>query len=910
MKGLTTMQLYDASSTALIFNSDLTINNVFFKNETGERYNVSFEMEDGKLVVPFEELQALEGNNGIYYTDSNDDVYEVSNIQNGVFYFNKLAATFTDEDFNIVPLSEEDPQVKVENAQNGYLIFSFPDNEYCEIELTDDLHFQVQMFNKPSVKVLKADKDVVYFDANEAFTLVLKNDKLGTELLIPVVESDGTYSLPLSELSKVSLKFGVYHAFFNTKDSSRNYRFQFDESDIDFTQSFNILTELSPTTITLSNSSAGFVWYAKDIMMKTWFTTDTSFSLNVEMLPFITGDIQLRSIISSNGQTISYSSKSVDEKVLYTLSISDAVYTNESFSFLFVDEQTGKFINVPVCDNRSAYYAPNKYSMPYYVKSLNDNLLCVENDTALTVTTFYDAISVVPEVNSSQSMVNKSSWLSKSFGKGSLVEETTESVSEEDLTTNPLYVEIHSKIYKVAEFEYKNNKLELSDFKNSTFNLLTLANGRFQISTEIFSIDSEGKRKSVKFKEPIEIILNQMDKFTIYLSTNKTQHLVLRTKNMNEMFLNNDLELYHSTFSSEFTDDNKELWLIGENQGDIKGDNSFVFFDWMVNNKSDSVKVYLVVSRNETELLEKYPDNTVIKNSLGHDALLKIAERLIVTHSVMDVSGSKGYYNKPVFYLQHGVIALKRVQYTPDSYAGNLKKFMVSSTLEADLMIKENGFDENRIAVTGLSRMDNLTQAVNNGVRHITFFPTWRDWIKEPKENDLFNYELRRFLENPELSRLLAENNCTMTVAFHDFFLQNLGYDPRNTFEAEFDNITFEAGSSIGDLIKSSDLLITDYSSVVWDFLYQGKNIMLFQPDIYDYKKHRSSYIDMEKSFEGMVYYNSDSLVEAMSALVTEGRTEAYEEQLKTLQHKHFDNIDHQNSQRVYDAIVDTPLDD
>lgn len=59
----------------------------------------------------------------------------------------------------------------------------------------------------------------------------------------------------------------------------------------------------------------------------------------------------------------------------------------------------------------------------------------------------------------------------------------------------------------------------------------------------------------------------------------------------------------------------------------------------------------------------------------------------------------------------------------------------------------------------------------------------------------------------------------------------------------------------VQELLAASDILITDYSSVMWDFSIQGKPVFLFHPDLAGYERERGYYL----SFDQMPYIEAFS---------------------------------------------------
>jgi CDP-glycerol glycerophosphotransferase (TagB/SpsB family) len=66
---------------------------------------------------------------------------------------------------------------------------------------------------------------------------------------------------------------------------------------------------------------------------------------------------------------------------------------------------------------------------------------------------------------------------------------------------------------------------------------------------------------------------------------------------------------------------------------------------------------------------------------------------------------------------------------------------------------------------------------------------------------------------------------------------------------------------SVGDLLCSSMLMITDYSSVCWDFLSLGRPVVFYRFDLDNYGSERDSYIDLRDESYGEIAYDEDHLV-------------------------------------------------
>ena len=150
----------------------------------------------------------------------------------------------------------------------------------------------------------------------------------------------------------------------------------------------------------------------------------------------------------------------------------------------------------------------------------------------------------------------------------------------------------------------------------------------------------------------------------------------------------------------------KPVWLIGENLGEVAQDNGFAFFESCVKNKTSENYYYVSTTNNKNMAnLEPYKEKVLRYDSFKHLVLYHLSEYLIVSHGIRDVIPSivhpkMGSNPKKVIYLQHGIIAMKKLQFNRKSYNGMIKKFVVSSTHEQNIMINEMNFKKDQVMVT------------------------------------------------------------------------------------------------------------------------------------------------------------------------------------------------------------------
>ena len=106
--------------------------------------------------------------------------------------------------------------------------------------------------------------------------------------------------------------------------------------------------------------------------------------------------------------------------------------------------------------------------------------------------------------------------------------------------------------------------------------------------------------------------------------------------------------------------------------------------------------------------------------------------------------------------------------------------------------------------------------------------------------------------------------------------------------------------------MQKSKLLITDYSSVAYDFYYLNKPIIFFQFDKREYEEKVGSYVDLDKDLFGKQAKTVEKCVEEIIE-ISENNFH-YDKEMKQksdkLREKFLKYVDKGNCERVYNEIL------
>lgn len=144
----------------------------------------------------------------------------------------------------------------------------------------------------------------------------------------------------------------------------------------------------------------------------------------------------------------------------------------------------------------------------------------------------------------------------------------------------------------------------------------------------------------------------------------------------------------------------------------------------------------------------------------------------------------------------------------------------------------------------------------------MVYMPTWRGLLTK-KENakqveELINY----FYELDEA----LEDNQIIFVKLHPFVKKALNLE-------EFEHLRqFPEGYETYDFLNASDLLITDYSSIMFDYAVSKKRIILFTYDREEYLAERGMYLDLNE----LEFPKADNVKELVEAINEPIKKEEY----------------------------------
>lgn len=292
--------------------------------------------------------------------------------------------------------------------------------------------------------------------------------------------------------------------------------------------------------------------------------------------------------------------------------------------------------------------------------------------------------------------------------------------------------------------------------------------------------------------------------------------------------------------------------------GNRFADNSRFLYQWLSKNKNDLQLTHVVWI---TENVQVYNE----LKSLGYEVYMKSSLESIYYHRIAGIhficqSPSKDIFSKYSngaikINLWHGIGGIKGVDFASNDYNNRqfifkIKKFILRHTLLRRLFMQSGGWGnclylsttsyETSILRQYFARRDECfiesdyprncecIELMLSERKVVGYLSTWDTYILYlPTFRENADYYVDP-LSNDRLKDFLYKNNILWVEKQHSY--------SKNDFdEVHEDNIfKLDPEFDISVIIKKATLVITDYSSVCWDALYNDIPVIFYTPD-FDY---------------------------------------------------------------------------
>ncbi len=366
----------------------------------------------------------------------------------------------------------------------------------------------------------------------------------------------------------------------------------------------------------------------------------------------------------------------------------------------------------------------------------------------------------------------------------------------------------------------------------------------------------------------------------------------------------------------------KEIWLISDRLTKAD-DNGEAFFTYMNTvGKKEDIDTYFVLDKDSEDYERLQSVGKVVSfHSTKHKILSLLCDKIISSQGedyVFNRFFNLSYLYKDIqhfqkfVFLQHGVTQNDLSNWLIKSNK-NISLFITTTRMEYESILNyAYYYDENQVKCTGFPRYDYL---FDNAQNVITFMPTWRAYLatntniktdsrvlKKGFENSTYCQMYQQLFSNRKLCNMAEKQGYVIKLMLHPTMprecIQYFNCDERIEI--------LDRSTKYRDLFAESKLIVTDYSSVAFDFAYLRKPVLYYQKDAEEFfsGKHtlNKGYYNHEIHGFGEIEYTAEKMIERIIEYMQMGC------QLKCIYkdriEKTFPFNDKNNCKRVYEEIV------
>lgn len=318
-------------------------------------------------------------------------------------------------------------------------------------------------------------------------------------------------------------------------------------------------------------------------------------------------------------------------------------------------------------------------------------------------------------------------------------------------------------------------------------------------------------------------------------------------------------------------------------------------------------------------------ERSSIKQFINRVKYISTSKYVLLEDLVQATSHIKVRKGQEVVQLWHGPGAFKKFGYsrvTTDLGKGHIhkgyKKYtkaIVSGSQIRNCYAEAFGMNIENVQATGFPRTDLFfdEQSKNKKIdeiykkypfmkdkKVILFAPTYRGTQFRDAHYDIDKLELEKIYNE------LSNQNYIFIFKWHPFLANNIrlklksGYDEYKEHEDFFYDLSTEG--DINDLLLVTDILITDYSSVIFDYFFTNKPIIYFTYDLDEYANDRGMYFPFEDYVYGNVAKTNDELLKSIKEQDLEL------EKREKFKQKFLDACDGKSTLKTYEWIFEDKL--
>ena len=387
-----------------------------------------------------------------------------------------------------------------------------------------------------------------------------------------------------------------------------------------------------------------------------------------------------------------------------------------------------------------------------------------------------------------------------------------------------------------------------------------------------------------------------------------TKRLLFFLIRVYSFFVKKDENMITFISTPDFSDNSKSLWKYIEENTDYRTVWIVSNLELMNNLRKMGIEAYLNKSYEGIKHIIK---SKYLVSTHHHFSMLKIKKQVLVDlwHGVpLKTLGvlenrykKKKLENFPSKRTDFSIASSELSRYALSAcLAADPHKFLVTGQPRNDLL-----FDECNISLENI--IDDASFNMNN--KNIIYMPTFRNGYKERNDgvgilsSNVFRLE---DYDKDILEKFLTENNINIILKLHPFEEKIYLNDeiknalPKNVYLLKSDYLS-NRNLSIYNLLNKFDLLITDYSSIYFDYMLLDRPIIFIDGDIDIYRNKRGFlYQNYDYYMPGHKVHDLNNFIYAINDAL---KNDTYRENRNIINNIINEYKDGKSSERVYKKV-------
>ncbi|MDN6640935.1 MAG: CDP-glycerol glycerophosphotransferase family protein [Tetragenococcus sp.] len=432
--------------------------------------------------------------------------------------------------------------------------------------------------------------------------------------------------------------------------------------------------------------------------------------------------------------------------------------------------------------------------------------------------------------------------------------------------------------------------------------------------TKVFRKGGDSKKKKYTVKPKISEEVNEFVLDVKFDGLAKPHQSVVRKKvraikkRYNKISFKIRNFFFHALFKSAkkfHTKKGRTVLFTSDSRDSMSGNFAFVYNEMLRQNLDKEYKIHQIFKPNITErrgLIDKF----------RFPYLLGKADYIFVDDFHPLIYQLEFKSMQEIIQVWHAVGAFKTVGFSRAGKRGgplfdsknhrNYTKAYVSSETDVPFYGEAFGIKEEYVIPTGVPRTDilfdkeyekNIVEELKEelpfiiGKKVILFAPTFRGNGHRTAHYPFFKIDFERF------ARYCEENNAVVLFKMHPFVKNELNIPPQ--YEDYFFDIS--DAREVNDILFITDILISDYSSLIYEFAVFKKPMLFYAFDLEDYITSRDFYEPYESFVPGKIVETFDDLITALK------REDFEQEKVPEFLDKHFKYQDGKSSERLVNDL-------